>query len=86
MNIKDLSKKTLDFTIKRVAEIIGILFICCSTLLFLALMSYSPEDPNFIFPQNTEVKNLLGARGSYISDIFYQSIGCLLYTSPSPRD
>ena len=79
MNIKDLSKKTLDFTIKRVAEIIGILFICCSALLFLALISYSPEDPNFIFTENIEIKNILGFRGSYISDIFFQSIGVISY-------
>ena len=79
MNIKDLSKKTLDFTIKRVAEIIGLFFICCSTLLFLALISYSPEDPNFIFTENIEIKNILGFRGSYISDIFFQSIGIISY-------
>ena len=79
MNIKDLSKKTLDFAIKRVAEIIGIFFICGSALLFLAFISYSPEDPNFIFTENTEIKNILGFRGSYASDIFFQSIGVVSY-------
>ena len=79
MNIKDLSKKSLDFTIKRVAEIIGILFICASVLLFLSLISYSPEDPNFIFTENTEIKNILGFRGSYTSDLFFQSIGLIAY-------
>jgi len=79
MNIKDLSKKTLDFAIKRVAEIIGIFFICGSALLFLAFISYSPEDPNFIFTENTEIKNILGFRGSYTSDIFFQSIGVVSY-------
>ena len=79
MNIKDLSKKSLDFTIKRVAEIIGILFICASILLFLSLISYSPEDPNFIFTENTEIKNILGFRGSYTSDLFFQSIGLISY-------
>ena len=74
MNIKDLSKKSLDFTIKRVAEIIGLLFISASVLLFLSLASYSPEDPNSIFTENTEIKNILGFRGSYTSDIFFQSI------------
>ena len=59
MNIKDLSKKSLDFTIKRVAEIIGILLICLSTLFFLSLISYSPEDPNFIFSENTIINNIL---------------------------
>ena len=79
MNIKDLSKKSLDFTVNRVAEIIGILFICTSTLLFLSLISYSPEDPNFIFTDNTEIKNILGFRGSYTSDLFFQSIGLISY-------
>tara|TARA_Y100000590_G_scaffold290895_1_gene327441 strand:+ start:225 stop:2315 length:2091 start_codon:yes stop_codon:yes gene_type:complete len=79
MNIKDLSKKTLDFTIKRVAEIIGILFICAALLLFLSLITYSTEDPNFIFTENIEIQNILGFRGSYTSDIFFQSIGIISY-------
>ena len=79
MNIKDLSKKSLDFTIKRVAEIIGILFICASALLFLSLISHSPDDPNFIFTDNTEIKNILGLKGSYASDLFFQSIGLISY-------
>ena len=79
MDIKSLSKKTLDFTIKRVAEIIGIFLIIVSILLFLALFSYSPEDPNFIFSENTAVKNLLGFKGSYTSDLFFQSIGLVSF-------
>jgi len=79
MNIKDLSKKSLDFTIKRVAEIIGILLICISILFFLSLISYSPEDPNFIFKEKTEINNILGFQGSHISDLFFQSIGLISY-------
>ena len=79
MNIKDLSKKTLDFTIKRVAEIIGILFICFSVLLILSLISHSPEDPNFIFSENTKINNVLGFKGSYVSDLFFQSIGLISF-------
>ena len=79
MDIKSLSKKTLDFTIKRVVEIIGIFLIIISILLFLALFSYSPEDPNFIFTENTAVKNLLGFKGSYTSDLFFQSIGLVSF-------
>ena len=71
MNIKNLMKKSLDFTIKRVAEIVGIIFILISVLLLISLLSYSSEDPNFIFTENTEIKNLLGYRGSYISDLFF---------------
>ena len=79
MNIKDLSKKSLDFTIKRVAEIIGIFLICISILLFISLATYSPEDPNFIFTENIEIKNILGFRGSYLSDLFFQSIGLISF-------
>ena len=59
MDIKSLSKKSLDFTIKRVAEIIGIFLIISSILLFLSLFTYSPEDPNFIFTENTTIKNFI---------------------------
>jgi len=79
MNIKNLMKKSLDFTIKRVAEIVGILLILISILLLISLLSYSSEDPNFIFTENTEIKNLLGYRGSYISDLFFQSVGLVSF-------
>ena len=79
MNIKNLSIKTLDFAIKRVAEIIGIFLISISILLFISLASYSPEDPNFIFTENIEIKNILGLRGSYLSDLFFQSIGLISF-------
>ena len=79
MNIKNLSKKTLDFTIKRLAEITGILLICISILLFISLVSYSPDDPNFIFSEKLEFKNLLGFKGSYTSDLFFQSIGLISF-------
>ena len=79
MNIKDLSKKSLDFTIKRVTEIIGVLLICLSALFFLALISHSPEDPNFIFTESSVIKNILGFRGSYVSDLFFQSIGLISF-------
>jgi len=79
MNIKDLSNKILNFTIKKVAEIIGIFLICIAILFFLSLVSYSPEDPNFIFTENSEIKNILGFKGSYISDLFFQSIGLIAF-------
>ena len=79
MDIKSLSKKTLDFTIKRLAEITGILLICLSILSFIALASYSPDDPNFIFSEKLEFKNLLGFKGSYTSDLFFQSVGLIAF-------
>ena len=79
MNIKKFVNITLLFIAKRVTEIFGFLVLSAGIFLFISLISYSPEDPNFIFPENTEIRNLLGFRGSYISDIFFQSIGLISY-------
>jgi len=82
MDIKKIFNKTLDFTFKRVIELFSILLILLSILLLLSFLTYSPDDPNFIFPKNVEIKNLLGFTGSYISDLFFQSIGIISFLIP----
>jgi len=79
MEIKSIINKTLDFSVKRLFELIGIILVVLSIILFISLYSYSPEDPNFIFNENSEIKNLLGIRGSLISDIFFQSLGLISF-------
>ena len=79
MDIKKTANLLLNFTLKRLAEISGIIIFSAGILLFVALFSYSPEDPNFIFPKDTEIKNLLGFQGSFISDLFFQSFGFIAY-------
>jgi S-DNA-T family DNA segregation ATPase FtsK/SpoIIIE len=79
MNIKKTANLLLNFAIKRLLEIFGILIFLIGLLLFISLFTYSPEDPNFIFPDNTQIKNLLGFKGSFISDLFFQSIGLISY-------
>ncbi len=82
MEIKKVANSALTFLINRLIEIIGIIVFFGGCLLFVALISYSPSDPNFIFPDNTDVKNFLGFKGSYISDLFFQSIGIISYLIP----
>ena len=82
MNIKNIFEKSADFTIKRIIEIFGIILIIFSILLLLSFASYSPEDPNFIFNSEKEIENMLGFRGSYTSDIFFQSFGIISYLIP----
>ena len=82
MDIKKIVNSLLVFAVKRLLEITGIILSLLGILLFLSLITYSPEDPNFIFPQKTEIKNLLGFYGSYISDLFFQSIGLSAYLVP----
>ena len=82
MNIKKILNSTLAFTVKRLLEILGICVSITGILLLIALATYSPSDPNFIFPENTKINNLLDFRGSYISDLFFQSIGVVSYLIP----
>ena len=82
MNIKKKIDKSVEFTFKRLAELTGLFLILGSILLFISLISYSPEDPNFIFPKNTEINNFMGSKGSYTSDLFYQSIGLISVLVP----
>ena len=49
MNIKKTANLVINFAIKRLAEIFGITIFIAGVFLFLSLISYSPEDPNFIF-------------------------------------
>ena len=82
MNIKKLGNSLLIFTINRLIEILGIFIFCFGILLFLSLITYSPSDPNFIFPENTEIKNILGFQGSYVADLFFQSSGLIAFLIP----
>ena len=82
MNIKKIANLLLNFTIRRLAEIFGVLVSLTGGMLFLALITYSPNDPNFIFPENTKIENLMGFQGSFISDLFFQSVGLMAYLVP----
>ena len=82
MIFKNYINKISDFIIRRLAELVGIFLVIISILLFISLISYSPDDPNFIFPENQNVKNILGFRGSFVADIFFQSIGIISLLVP----
>ena len=79
MNIKKTASLLLNFAVKRLAEILGIVIFLSGLALLAALITFSPDDPNFIFPENTQIKNLLGFKGSFIADLFFQSIGLVSY-------
>ena len=60
----------------------GILIIIFGVFFFLSLLTYSPDDPNFIFTDSREIKNIFGFKGSLISDFFFQSIGLISFLIP----
>ena len=82
MEIKKLAHNALNFGINKFIEILGIGIVVIGALLLLSLMSFSPDDPNFIFPEKTIIKNLLGYHGSFSSDFFFQSFGLISFLVP----
>ena len=82
MDIRKLGNSILIFITRRLMEISGLIILFFGILLLISLISYSPDDPNFIFPKNTEIKNYLGFYGSYTSDLFFQSIGLIAFLIP----
>ena len=82
MDIKKLANSITIFVVKRLIEIYGIFISILGVLLLLSFISYSPDDPNFIFPKDTEIQNFLGFQGSYTSDLFFQSIGLIAFLIP----
>ena len=82
MNFTNYLRKTKDFIIRRVTELFGLIVIFIALSLLVSLLSYSPSDPNFIINQNHEIKNLLGFRGSIVSDFLFQSIGLISFLIP----
>ncbi|MDC0009837.1 DNA translocase FtsK [Candidatus Pelagibacter sp.] len=82
MEFKKLANNTINFVINRIIEIAGIALFIIGLLLLVSLATFSPDDPNFIFPDNTEIKNLLGFNGSYTADLFFQTFGLIALLIP----
>ena len=82
MKIKKLANSALNFSINRFIEISALSIVIIGVLLLISLTSYSPNDPNFIFPENAEIKNLLGFHGSFAADLFFQSFGLIILLMP----
>ena len=77
MKIKKIASNSLNFVVKSIVQIAGLFILLIGLFLLISLLSYSPEDPNFIFPKNTEIQNILGFKGSVVADLFLQSLGLI---------
>ena len=82
MEFKKLANNTINFGINRIIETAGVALVIIGLLLLVSLATFSPDDPNFIFPDNTEIKNLLGFNGSYTADLFFQTFGLIALLIP----
>jgi len=82
MKLKKLANNVISFGINRAIEIVGITILITGILLLASLVTFSPDDPNFIFPNSAVIKNILGFRGGFTADIFFQSLGVIALLIP----
>ena len=73
---KNFYNSVANFLKKRTFELIGLALIFTGIILFISFITYSPNDPSFIYGQdNVLIKNFFGKYGSLISDFLLQSFG-----------
>ena len=69
-----------NFVKKRTFELIGLLLILSSLALTISFITYSPNDPSFIYGEESKIiKNFFGIYGGIISDFLLQSFGLIAF-------
>jgi len=64
-------------------EVWGLIFLAASILIFIALISYDPDDMGFYSSHpNAQIRNLVGIIGAYISGIIVFLIGATSFVVP----
>ena len=82
MKFANFLTKTKEFLIRRITEFFGLIVVFFAISILISLASYSPDDPNFIVNQKNEIQNLLGHKGSIVSDFLFQSVGLTAFLIP----
>ena len=82
MKLANFLIKTREFIIKRITELFGLIIILFSLSVLISLITYSPDDPNFIINNPGNIENLMGFNGSILSDFLFQSTGLIAFLIP----
>jgi S-DNA-T family DNA segregation ATPase FtsK/SpoIIIE len=76
--------KFLSLTPQRLDELWGVLLLAASLFLFMALISYRPDDlPFFTSHPSSEIRNLCGPIGAWISGIARAGLGWVAFVLPA---
>ena len=79
MNNNFLNSVT-NFLKKRTIELVGLMLVLSGIALAISFITYSPNDPSFIYGEQTEgIKNFFGIYGSVVSDFLLQSFGIVSF-------
>ncbi|MCC3303724.1 DNA translocase FtsK 4TM domain-containing protein [Sneathiella sp. HT1-7] len=74
-SISLLPSGSVDFLHRRLVELCGLALLLLAFICVLALVSYSPDDPNFNHATSNPASNFLGLGGAHLADLLLQTIG-----------
>ena len=67
----------------RLNEIIAVVLLAISVLVFLCLISYDPSDPTFNTASSQKVHNWIGVVGANLAEVFFSAVGIVAYIFPA---
>ena len=67
----------------RLNEIIAVVLLAVSVLIFLCLVSYTPSDPTFNTASSQKVQNWIGVVGANFAEALFSAVGLVAYIFPA---
>jgi DNA segregation ATPase FtsK/SpoIIIE, S-DNA-T family len=67
----------------RLNEIIAVVLLAVSVLIFLCLISYNPSDPTFNTASSQKVQNWIGVLGANFAELLFSAVGIVAYIFPA---
>ncbi|MEO8574777.1 MAG: DNA translocase FtsK 4TM domain-containing protein, partial [Pyrinomonadaceae bacterium] len=67
----------------RLNEIISVVLLAVSVLIFLCLISYNPSDPTFNTASSQKVQNWIGVVGANFAEALFSAVGLVAYIFPA---
>jgi DNA segregation ATPase FtsK/SpoIIIE, S-DNA-T family len=67
----------------RLNEIISVVLLAVSVLIFLCLISYNPSDPTFNTASSQKVQNWIGVVGANFAELLFSAVGLVAYIFPA---
>ena len=80
-----LVKKRGGVTVRhsRVNEIVAVILLALSVLIFLCLISYNTSDPTFNTASSQKVQNWIGVVGANVAEALFSAVGVVAYIFPA---
>ena len=67
----------------RLNEIVAVLLLAISVLIFLCLISYNTSDPTFNTASSQKVQNWIGVVGANVAEALFSAVGIVAYIFPA---